>query len=237
MASLADEKEWLAMNWAGLKKMRICVFLVIAAIGFNSAAQAKSAGEETGTLSNPIIDSNMTFEEAIRKGCPPEIKKNLRLIEVSYYSFDGKIHKGQLVADRRLARDIRKVFKIALKEKFPIASVIPISHERFFKDGKYNDDNLSMLANNTSAFNYRVITGGTTLSNHAYGFAVDINPAQNPYIKNGVVLPAGAVYDISEPGTLTPDCAVVRMFLRLGWKWGGNWKTLKDYQHFEKVLR
>lgn len=211
------------------------IFAAIAVIVLNFIAQVFA--EEAGTLSNPIVDSKMTFEEAIRKGCPPEIKKNLRLVEVLYYSFDGKIHKGQLVADRRLSRDIRKVFKVALKEKFPITSVIPISDERFFKDGKWNDDNQSMLANNTSAFNYRAVTGGTTLSRHSYGFAIDINPVQNPYIKNGKVLPAGTVYDVSKPGTLSPACRIVKTFLRLGWEWGGNWETLKDYQHFEKVFQ
>lgn len=218
-----------------LRRDVVRVFAIIAWIAFNFIAYGYA--EEAGTLSNPIVDSKMTFEEAIRKGCPPEIEKNLRLVEVLYYSFDAKIHRGQLVVDRRLVRDVRKVFKVALEEKFPITSVIPISDERFFKDGKWNDDDQSMLANNTSAFNYRVVTGGTTLSSHSYGFAIDINPVQNPYIKNGKTLPAGAVYDVNKPGTLSPDCPIVKTFLRLGWEWGGNWKTLKDYQHFEKVIK
>ncbi|MFQ8804251.1 MAG: M15 family metallopeptidase [Alistipes indistinctus] len=24
--------------------------------------------------------------------------------------------------------------------------------------------------------------------------------------------------------------------MRLGWTWGGNWTSLKDYMHFEKKL-
>ncbi|MFH1245830.1 MAG: M15 family metallopeptidase [Candidatus Omnitrophota bacterium] len=40
---------------------------------------------------------------------------------------------------------------------------------------------------------------------------------------------------MSKPGTLTPDGPIVETFLRLGWTWGGNGNTLKDYQHFEKV--
>lgn len=71
---------------------------------------------------------------------------------------------------------------------------------------------------------------------HSYGFALDINPLQNPYIKGAVVLPKGAVYDPAVPGTLTGTCAVVKTFKRLGWTWGGEWKSLKDYQHFEKVV-
>ena len=93
-----------------------------------------------------------------------------------------------------------------------------------------------MLSNNTSGFNYRTVTGGKKLSKHSYGFAIDINPVQNPYFKGKVVLPEGAIYNPSKPGTLTSDCVVVKTFIRLGWDWGGNWKSLKDYQHFEKVL-
>jgi len=186
-----------------------------------------------GTLQNPIIDSDMSLPEALRKESPPEFKARQRLVDVVYYSFDGKIHKGQLVIDGRLVEDIREVFRVALEYKFPIGSVIPISHDRFFKNGKWNEDDLSMLANNTSAFNYRVVTGGKSLSKHAYGFAIDINPLQNPYIKGKTVLPPNAVYDTLKPGTLVYDSPVVKTFIRLGWTWGGKWKSLKDYQHFE----
>lgn len=189
-----------------------------------------------GSLENPIIDSDISLSEALRKYSPLEFKQRQRLIEVLYYSFDGQIHRGQLVIDERLVDDIQEVFRVARETKFPIASVIPISHERFFKDGQWNADNLSMLSNNTSAFNYRKVTGGKSLSNHAYGFALDINPVQNPYIKGNIVLPPGAVYDLDKPGTLGPESPVVKNFIRLGWTWGGNWESLKDYQHFEKVL-
>ena len=188
-----------------------------------------------GSLQNPIIDSNISLSEALRKESPPEFKERQRIIDVLYYSFDGKIHKGQVVIEKRLVGDIQEVFRVALENKFPITSVIPISHDRFFKNGKWNEDDQSMLSNNTSAFNYRTVTGGKSLSKHAYGFAIDINPVQNPYIKGNIVLPPDAVYDTSKPGTLAYDSPVVKTFIRLGWTWGGNWESLKDYQHFEKV--
>lgn len=189
-----------------------------------------------GSLQDPIIDSDISLSEALKKECPPEFKKRQRLVDVLYYSFDGKIHKGQLVIDERLVEDIREVFRVALESKFPITSVIPISSDRFFNNEKWNEDDQSMLANNTSAFNYRAVTGGKSLSKHAYGFAVDINPVQNPYIKGNIVLPPNAVYDTTKPGTLGFNSPVVKTFIRLGWTWGGNWESLKDYQHFEKVL-
>jgi len=189
-----------------------------------------------GTTENPIVDSNITLAEALKKYAPPDLKKRQELVEVLYYSFDDKIHKGQLIIDARLVKDIQEVFRVILKTKFPITSVIPISHERFYKDGMWNEDDQSMLCNNTSAFNYRKVTGGKKLSMHAYGYAIDINPMQNPYIKRRIVLPPGAIYDRRKPGTLVYDSPVVKTFKRLGWTWGGSWRSLKDYQHFEKVL-
>ena|ERR1051325_2452982 len=192
-----------------------------------------------GTLKHPIIDSRMSNREAfdgLDPKCPDEIRKRQRLITVKYYSTDKQIHQGQLVIDVDLKSDIKKVFALALKQRFPIYSVIPISDKRFRKDNRW-DDELSMEANNTSAFNYREVTGGGRLSNHAYGRAIDINTFLNPYIKNDIILPHGAKYDPSISGTFTSDHPIVRAFLQLGWDWGGNWTSPQDYQHFEKPLK
>jgi hypothetical protein len=189
-----------------------------------------------GTYDNPIIDSNMSVEQAFQglsSGCPQYIKNRQRLITVKYYSFDGKIHQGQLVIDKDLTDDIKFAFEEALKEKFPIYSVIPISHANFRKNGMW-DDNASMEANNSSGFNYRKITGGQNLSLHASGRAIDINPVQNPYIRRNVVLPAHSVYAPSVSGTLTNNSVIVKSLVSRGWVWGGNWTALKDYQHLEK---
>jgi hypothetical protein len=189
-----------------------------------------------GTLENPIVDSDTTLSLALRKYAPEEFKKRQSIVDVLYYSFDGKVHRGQIVVENRLVPDIQKVFSVILDTRFPVQSVIPISDDRFYKNGKWNEDDQSMMANNTSGFNYRTATRSKKLSMHAYGYAIDINPLQNPYIKKKLVLPPGAVYDVSKPGTLAWYSPVVKAFKRLGWKWGGDWKTLKDYQHFEKVL-
>ena len=179
-----------------------------------------------------IIDSNMTLTKALKgvdENCLISICKKQTLIDVEYYSFDSKIHHGQIVIDKELAEDIKTVFKVALKSHFPIQSVIPIADKRF-----QWDDDLSMAANNTSALNYRENTSGTRLSKHAYGRAIDINPYLNPYIKGNITRPDGADYIPNNAGTLTAEHPIVKKFLQLGWKWGGNWRTLKDYQHFEK---
>ena len=191
---------------------------------------------DIGTYENPIIDSAMSYEQALEglsANCPLNIKNRQRLISVKYYSFDNKIHQGQLVIDRDLAEDIEFAFGEALKEKFPVFSVIPMSNVSFRKNGLW-DDNLSMEANNTSCFNYRTITGSNIISLHASGRAVDINPMQNPYISGNTVLPANSVYDVGVRGTLTGESTIVRTLLSRGWEWGGNWTGLKDYQHLEK---
>jgi peptidoglycan LD-endopeptidase CwlK len=69
------------------------------------------------------------------------------------------------------------------------------------------------------------------------GMSIDINPRSNPYIgEKGKVTPRGAHYDPSKPGTLHADHPIVKEFDRLGWDWGGDWETIKDYQHFEKKI-
>jgi len=177
----------------------------------------------------------MTREEAILSNlpnnCPDSIFENQMVLNVAYFGFDSKLHQGQVVIHKALASDISQIFDLALKIQFPFERVIPISQADFL----WNDD-LSMSANNTSAFNYRVKAGKTELSMHARGWAIDINPRVNPYIHSSIVEPAGAIYDPAKPGTLTMKHPIVQKFKKLGWIWGGDWESLKDYQHFEKSL-
>ncbi len=214
----------------------LSISLAFALVVVGGSGQAQSP---LGTKKHPIIDSNMTEKEAFEgldPKCPDEIRKRQRLVTVKYYSMDKQVHQGQLVIDRDLKNDINKIFTLVLKERFPIYSVIPISDKRFRKDNRW-DDELSMEANNTSAFNYREVTGGGRLSNHAYGRAIDVNTFLNPYKKGNIILPHGAAYDPKIAGTFTPDNPIVREFLRLRWVWGGNWTSPIDYQHFEKPLK
>jgi peptidoglycan LD-endopeptidase CwlK len=182
-----------------------------------------------------IIDSSFTYEEAVLNNlnpqCTESIIKMQALISVKYYSFDNKIHQGQIILDKRLENDIKVIFKLILDTKFPVGSVIPISDPRFSWD-----DDRSMAANNSSGFNYRPATGQKKLSNHAYGFAIDINPKLNPFIRGKEISPQGALYNIKTPGTLYSEHPLVKKFKEFGWTWGGNWESAKDYQHFEKTL-
>ncbi|MBN1665313.1 MAG: M15 family metallopeptidase [Deltaproteobacteria bacterium] len=177
----------------------------------------------------PVIDSRINFEEAVYGTAAPEsIISSLCLMDVCYFSFDGRLHQGQLVIHQSLKKDMEEIFAIIEKSRFPVAKAIPIV--------KYGwSDDASMADNNTSAFNYRFVAGTKNLSRHAWGMAVDINPFQNPVIyQNGISEPVNAVYAPSESGSFSEDHPIVREFIRRGWHWGGHFDDMKDYHHFDK---
>lgn len=181
-------------------------------------------------MSSLIIDSDFkTLDDAVRGlDFPDDVRKTLALVTVRYRSFDGLLHEGQIVLHQDLTEDVVYFFDSFLKIGFPVNRAVPIVAFDW-------DDDRSMEANNSSAFNYRLILGTDRLSNHSLGKALDINPMQNPYFaRDGKVYPAGAVYDLSVPGTVTPE--IVELFKSRGWKWGGDWTVPVDYQHFEKLL-
>ena len=173
---------------------------------------------ETGIMQNPADI------------CPQGIFERLVIVPVLFYSFEDGVGEGSIVIDRELAGNIKELFEMMFREKFPLQSVIPVSDVRFGWD-----DERSMRANNTSAFNYRAIAGAGRLSNHARGRAIDINPFLNPEIRGGVVRPNDTTYDPSRPGTIMADSFIVSFLKERGWTWGGDWTSLKDYQHFEKA--
>lgn len=173
-------------------------------------------------------DNLSTGLKGVSKECPSWILDNQAAIEVQYLDFDGNIRTGIVIADFRLAEDIQSVFHTALESRFPVRQIRPISNFGW-------DDFASMEADNTSAFNYRSIPFSTKLSYHAYGCAIDINPRENPYYKDGRIYPEGASYDVKKAGTFSSEHPIVREFKTRGWRWGGDWKT-KDYHHFDKWL-
>ena len=158
---------------------------------------------------------------------------DLSCVTLTHIGYDGKPHQGKLIVDKDLAEEVIAIFKELYAIKFPIEKIQPACY--------YNGiDNESMTDNNTSAFNDRPIEGSGVLSYHQLGRAIDINPLVNPYIKfsNGEILPpAGDPYLVRKKdvrGMIKSDSECVRIFKKYGWKWGGDWNSLKDYQHFEK---
>ena len=112
-------------------------------------------------------------------------------------------------------------------------------------DNYNGDDTASMEDNNTSCFNYRVVDDTTTLSKHAYGLAIDINPYFNPYVKFNAdgslyVSPKGSEgyvdRDAAFPYKIDENDLCYKLFTEHGFTWGGNWNSSKDYQHFQKAI-
>ena len=164
-----------------------------------------------------------------RPGCSVPLE-DLRLITLTHVGFDGQPRTGELVVHAEVADDVVGVFRGLFDAQFPIEQIRLV-------DDFGGDDDRSMEANNTSAFNCRRATGSTRWSAHSYGKAIDISPVQNPYVtRSGSVLPpAGSAFvnrASSSPGVITTDGAVVRAFDGIGWGWGGRWSSGKDYQHF-----
>lgn len=159
-----------------------------------------------------------------------EMAEILALVEVSHVDFQGKIKVGCIVVEDTLAEEVCQIFKILYDMGFPIQSVLLI--ENFG-----GNDLASMRANNTSAFNYRVIAGTNTLSNHSDGRAIDINPLINPHVISGQANPSeGQEYverSVTKEGMINKNDEVTKLFQGYGWTWGGDWKN-PDYQHFEK---
>ena len=163
-----------------------------------------------------------------RPGCPVSLE-DLRLLSVTYWGFDDQAHQGELVVHADAAEGVVSVMRRLYDEQFPIERMELV-------DVFAGDDDASMAANNTSAFNCREVSRRPGVwSQHAFGTAVDINPVQNPYIlRNGTVLPPDAVTDRATPvpGLIGTDSVVVEAFSEIGWGWGGNWSGVLDYQHF-----
>lgn len=160
-------------------------------------------------------------------------REHLKFINVTYYDFDGQRQYGELIAHEKIAKDLLEIFEILYDAKYPIYSIDLI-------DTYNGDDEASMAANNSHAFNFRTIAGSNYLSNHAYGLAIDINPLNNPYIKNNFITPEGSdtFLDRSnyQQGMILKDDICYEAFVSRGWQWGGDWVSLKDYQHFEIVI-
>lgn len=190
-------------------------------------------GAPTARAQAPVVEPVTAAQLGAtwRPDCPVA-PDQLRRVELDYLGLDAQTHRGQLVVHQDLVGEVIAVFDRLYRIGFPIERMQTVER---YPDA---DDELSMRDNNTSAFNCRGIPGSSRWSFHAYGRAVDVNPRFNPYIdRSGAFEPANAgVYvdrDRIDPGLLHADDAAVRAFTERGWRWGGYWRTPKDYQHFE----
>lgn len=193
---------------------------------------------EEPVVAEPVFEMSMIpsgVEARIRGISYPEDAEiqlsELRYLKLPYVDFDGAEQVGEMICNQAIAQDLLDIFQALYEARYPIRSIRLI-------DEFGGDDVASMEADNTSCFNYRVVAGTKTLSKHAKGLAVDVNPLENPYVRSAEVSPpSGAPYaDRSKdfPHKIDTDDLCYRLFREHGFTWGGSWRTVKDYQHFQK---
>ncbi|MEE3468573.1 MAG: M15 family metallopeptidase [Eubacterium sp.] len=172
--------------------------------------------------------------KSYHKGCPVK-KSGLRLIRVLYRGYDKKTYIGELVAAKRVSEEFKEIIYKLYKKKYQFGKIQRI-------DAYGGDDDASIADDNTSCFNHRVVAGSSNLSKHAYGIAIDINPLYNPYVcwvngKMKVSPPKAKKYANRKKKfkhKITKQDLCYKYFHKKGYFWGGDWRTIKDYQHFQK---
>lgn len=163
-------------------------------------------------------------------------REDLRYLCVLYYDFNGKTCFGELICNKAISQDLVEIFRELYENNYPIEKIRLV-------DDYGADDDKSSSDNNTSCFNFRTVPGKTSLSLHAKGLAIDINPKYNPYVVrdaegNVSCLPAnGSEYmDRTKefPYKIDQQDLCYRLFTEHGFTWGGSWENEPDYMHFSK---
>ena len=163
-------------------------------------------------------------------------RQDLRYLRISHYDLEGKIHVGELICNRIIADKLITIFRQLYQAHYPIQQIrLPDNYDA--------NDERQMRANNTSCFCYRQVSGSKSLSKHARGLAIDINPLYNPCVRRSkkdgsqIVQPETAKKYADRkadyPYKITRNDLCYKLFIQNGFTWGGAWRSLKDYQHFE----
>jgi hypothetical protein len=185
----------------------------------------------------PIPDT--VFQRMLGRSYPEGCtvaRTDLRYLRLSHVDAEGREHVGEMVCNKAIAQDLIDIFRELYRQKYPIQRI------RLIDDYEASDER-SMRDNNTSCFCYRTISGSKKLSKHALGMAIDVNTLYNPYVYTGkdgqrVVEPVTASRYVdrtkSFPYKIEKGDLLHRLFLQHGFRWGGSWRTMKDWQHFEK---
>jgi hypothetical protein len=229
------------MALLSLPSARACTSICIGAsvlLTIVVAVRAEQAMEGTITSVTQALCRDMEKHNVIRAGAIVGCDR-LKLIKFSYSGFDDRIHgDGEIMVMDAAAENVLRILTKLRDIRFPIAKAKLINHY----DG---DDDASIADNNTSAFNSRNVAGTNSLSLHAYGLAIDLNPVQNPYVqRSGGKLtfgpPSGAAHADRLKGQPEKQLrlgmaeSVIDAFADEGFSiWGGSWKSPIDYQHFQ----
>jgi hypothetical protein len=212
---------------------RNCISVLLWLPCWSVLAQENAAmsGRPITKISTELCDA-MELHKVMSRGAPVSCAR-LAQVRFNYVGFDGQLkHDGRIVVMDAVAPYVLQIFDTLQSENFPIAKA------RLMNDYD-GDDEASTADNNTSAYDDRLIVGNPSVSMHAFGLAIDINPIQNPYIKRQGKLrtispKAGSKY--TNRKNLRPGMAetIVDVFADNGFVvWGGLWRNPIDYQHFQ----
>ena len=212
---------------AGVAATVVAVSAFAASPAHAAAAVAPPAFRVSITRLSAAEQAAMT-PSAWRPGCPVALA-DLRSVRATHWGFDGRAHEGRLVVHGDVAVRVAAVLRRLHALRFPIRRLEPI--ERYG-----GSDFRSIEADNTSAFNCRLVDGTRRWSEHAYGRALDLNPLENPYVaRDGTTAhAAGRPYldrSRARPGVVRAGDPVVRAFAAAGFGWAGTWAGARDYQH------
>ena len=208
----------------------LCAVAVIA-IGLTGTSAANATAAANAVI-KPVPASQWKQIVAVgawHKGCPVS-QGQLRRVEVNYHGFDGATHRGVLVVNADVAPSVAAVLTTLFTRNFPIHRMQPIEA---FK----GDDNASMAADNTSAYNCRRASqanAAPTASPHANGRAIDLNPYENPWIDSRCnCYQPDAYYGTHRTGkgVINAGGVVYNAFINAGFIWQDNATT--DFQHFD----
>jgi D-alanyl-D-alanine carboxypeptidase len=190
------------------------------------------AGDEFGSTLGSIPAEVLARSSWVPE-CPVGVE-DLAYITVSHHGFDGEIHTGEMIVNAAEAEGVVGVFRQLFEAGFPIEQMRVITKEEIDAPptGDWND---------TTSFVCRPAVGSNDWSQHAYGLAIDVNPFHNPYLKGDLVLPELATTytnrEDSRPGMIFGGDVATEAFAAMGWGWGGDWNTLKDWMHFSRSGR
>ena len=185
----------------------------------------------------PDIKERMIKGDSWRKGCPVSLQ-NLRYLQMTHLNFEGQTSMGEMIVHKDVADEVVFMFEDLYKMNYAINKMHLVSD--------YDANDWQSIENdNTSAFNCRRATGKKTWSKHSYGKAIDINPIANPYISKTGYISHKASYkykkrehidinNLADRAMLLKNDPATKLFKSYGWKWGGDWTRVKDYQHFSK---
>lgn len=193
---------------------------------------------------------------------PKAIIDCLTPVKVGYIDFEGRDRKGVLIVNKDLAKGVKRIFRKIKQIKFPIEKISPVSNydwddEKSMQANNTSSYNYRNMTGSTKLSTHaigcaidinprlnpfvklRADLEGKFKYNQKFfkeddldisnkDVFVEIHPINGVYTKNyqrqkGTVIPG---HDLGDK--------LIKIFADEGWTvWGGNWNSIKDWQHFQ----